>query len=125
MNGTPTPLAFFATAAKGTEGALRDELRELRLYHVRADRGGVHFEGRWEDAWHACLHSRIALRILAELARFDAPDGEALIADPQRTHWKDFKSALDGHGLLLADCITQTANKGKSSIEVAVIRKAG
>ncbi len=90
MNGTPTPLAFFATAAKGTEGALRDELRELRLYHVRADRGGVHFEGRWEDAWHACLHSRIALRILAELARFDAPDGEALYDGVRAVDWSPY-----------------------------------
>ena len=39
---------FFATAAKGTEGALRDELRELRLPRVRADRGGVHFGGELE-----------------------------------------------------------------------------
>ena len=34
-------MRFFATAAKGTEPALRDELRELRLPRVRADRGGV------------------------------------------------------------------------------------
>ena len=34
---------FFATAAKGCEGVLRDELRELGLPHVKADRGGVHF----------------------------------------------------------------------------------
>ncbi len=78
MNGPDRPVPFFATAARGTEGALRDELRELRLFHVRADRGGVHFEGRWEDGWYACLHSRIAVRILAELSRFDAPDGQAL-----------------------------------------------
>src|ERR671922_108311 len=36
---------FFATAARGTEPALRDELRELRFRGVRADRGGVHFAG--------------------------------------------------------------------------------
>ena len=40
----------FATAAKGTEGALRDELREHRFRGVRADRGGVHFAGSLEAA---------------------------------------------------------------------------
>ena len=36
------PPRFFATAAKGTEPLLRDELNELGLPRVRADRGGVH-----------------------------------------------------------------------------------
>ena len=35
----PGPLRFFATAAKGTEPALRDELRSMRFWHVRADQG--------------------------------------------------------------------------------------
>jgi putative N6-adenine-specific DNA methylase len=70
--------SYFATAAKGTEGALRDELRELRIPLVRADRGGVHFGGRFEDAMRACFESRIAMRILWRRGSFDAPDGEAL-----------------------------------------------
>lgn len=90
MTGVPVPRRFFATAAKGTEGALRDELRELRLYHVRADRGGVHFEGRWDDAWYACLQSRIALRILAELATFEAPDGATLYDGVRTVDWAPF-----------------------------------
>jgi putative N6-adenine-specific DNA methylase len=71
---------FFATAAKGTEPALRDELRELRVLGVRADRGGVHFEGGIADAARACLWSRIAVRVLLEVARFEAPDAAALYA---------------------------------------------
>jgi putative N6-adenine-specific DNA methylase len=78
---------FFATAAKGTEGALRDELRELRLPGVRADRGGVHFGGRFEDAWTACLHSRIAVRVMAEVAAFEAPDGQALYDGVRGVDW--------------------------------------
>ncbi len=71
---------YFATAAKGTEPALRDELRELRLDGVRADRGGVHFEGGIGDAARACMWSRVAVRVLLEVARFDAASGEALYA---------------------------------------------
>jgi putative N6-adenine-specific DNA methylase len=67
-------MLFFATAAKGTEPALRDELREHRFEGVRADRGGVHFEGTIEEAWRACLWSRIAIRVLSPLASFSAPD---------------------------------------------------
>ena len=69
---------YFATAAKGTEGALRDELRELGLRDIRADRGGVHFGGSLEEAMRACFESRIAMRILWRRGSFDAESGEAL-----------------------------------------------
>jgi putative N6-adenine-specific DNA methylase len=71
------PVNFFATAAKGTEPALRDELRELRFRGVRADRGGVHFEGDAYEGYRACLWSRIAVRLLTPLASFDAPHERA------------------------------------------------
>jgi putative N6-adenine-specific DNA methylase len=78
---------FFATAAKGTEPALRDELRELRLPRVRADRGGVHFEGQMIDAARACLESRVAVRVLLEVATFDAPDAAALYEQARAVDW--------------------------------------
>jgi len=90
MEGMPPPLPFFATAAKGTEGALRDELRELRIPGVRADRGGVHFAGDWPDAWRVCLHSRIALRVLAQVSRFPAPDEKALYGGVRSVDWRPF-----------------------------------
>jgi putative N6-adenine-specific DNA methylase len=71
-------MKFFATAAKGTEPALRDELRELRFRGVRADRGGVHFEGDEAEGYRACLWLRVALRVLAPLATFEAPNEDAL-----------------------------------------------
>jgi putative N6-adenine-specific DNA methylase len=86
-------LRFFATAAKGTEPALRDELRELRLRHVRADRGGVHFEGELPDAARACLWSRVALRVLLEVATFDAPDERALYAGAREVDWSAWMTA--------------------------------
>lgn len=51
---------------------MRDELRELRFSGVRADRGGVHFEGTLREGYRACLWSRIAMRVLMPLATFDA-----------------------------------------------------
>lgn len=70
-------MKFFVSAAKGTEPALRDELRELGLRAVRADRGGVHVDGSWSDGPRICLHSRIASRVLTPLSTFDAPDERA------------------------------------------------
>src|SRR5580698_10276952 len=78
---------FFATAAKGTEPALRDELRELRLPAVRADRGGVHFEGDLGHAARACVWSRVAARILLEVTRFEARAGEAQYAGVHQVDW--------------------------------------
>jgi 23S rRNA G2445 N2-methylase RlmL len=81
---------FFATAAKGTEPALRDELRELRFRGVRADRGGVHFTGEIEDGWRACLELRTAVRVLLFLAEFEAPSGDALYQGVRSIDWAPY-----------------------------------
>lgn len=81
---------FFATAAKGTEGALRDELRELGFRKVRADRGGVHFEGPFADGMRACLELRIAIRVLMLLAERDVPSEGALYDAVASVDWSPF-----------------------------------
>ena len=86
-------MRLFATAAKGTEPALRDELRELRLRGVRADRGGVHFEGDRIDAVRACLWSRVAARVLLEVASFEAGDAAALYEGVRAVDWTEWMTA--------------------------------
>jgi putative N6-adenine-specific DNA methylase len=81
---------FFATAAKGTEGALRRELTGLHLTGVRGDRGGVFFEGELEAGMRACLHARTAMRVLLELARFPAPSAEALYEGARAIPWPEW-----------------------------------
>lgn len=81
------PPRFFATAAKGTEPLLRDELVELGLPRVRADRGGVHFGATLRDAYRACLWSRIAQRVLEPLSEFACPDEDALYAGVRSIDW--------------------------------------
>jgi putative N6-adenine-specific DNA methylase len=83
-------MSFFATAAKGTEPALRDELRELGFQGVRAQRGGVLFEGGLDEGARACLWSRVAVRILAPLAEFAAPDGTALYQGVYGIDWSRY-----------------------------------
>ena len=84
---------FFATAAKGTEGALRDELRELRMPKVRAQRGGVGFAGGAEHAMRACLRSRTALRVLEHVASFGAEDADSLYAGTAEVDWQNWIDA--------------------------------
>lgn len=79
--------AFFATAAKGTEPPLRDELRELGFIKVRADRGGVHFRGSLVDGMRACLELRCAQRVLVEVARFESPSEDALYDGVRALDW--------------------------------------
>lgn len=79
---------FFATAAKGTEPLLRDELTELGLPRVRADRGGVHFGAEPEHAHRACLWSRIALRVLEPVAEFACPNEDALYDGVKAVAWQ-------------------------------------
>ncbi len=82
-------MRFFATAAKGTEPALRDELRELRFPKVRANRGGVHFEGDFLEGFRACLTSRVALRVLTPVAEFACADEDALYEGVRSFDWSE------------------------------------
>jgi putative N6-adenine-specific DNA methylase len=85
---------LFATAARGTEVALRDELKELRFFQPKADRGGARFRGKLEHAFLACLESRIAMRILIPLTTFEAYD--------ERSYYDGFRS-IDWSSLFGAD----------------------
>jgi len=78
---------YFATAPRGTENALADELRELNLPEVDERLGGVAFGARLEDAYRACLWSRVASRVLLPLATFDAADAGALYAGVRAIDW--------------------------------------
>lgn len=85
-------LAFFVTAAKGTEVCVRDELRELRFPKIRADRGGVHFHGPLSEGMRACLWSRSGLRVLLKLGEFETPTGGALYDAVRTIDWAPFVS---------------------------------
>jgi putative N6-adenine-specific DNA methylase len=94
----PAPRArFFATAAKGTEPLLAEELEELGLPAVQAARGGVHFGLEPKDAYRACLWSRIALRVHEPLASFACRDGDELYAGVKAIDWSPY---LDGQRTL-------------------------
>jgi 23S rRNA G2445 N2-methylase RlmL len=81
---------FFVTCAKGTEGALRRELVEMRIHGPKGATGGVSFAGSFMDGMKVCLHSRVAMRVLLEVAAFEARDAESLYAATRAVDWTDF-----------------------------------
>lgn len=85
-------MKFFATAAKGTEHALREELDELKLDRLRVQPGGVSFSGRWEDAWRACIGSRIAMRVLYPLSEFPCASERELYDGVREVEWEEHVS---------------------------------
>ncbi|MFT3914050.1 MAG: THUMP domain-containing protein [Anaeromyxobacteraceae bacterium] len=86
-------MRFFATCARGTEGALKKELSGLKLHAVRGERGGVSFEGKLEAGMRVCLHTRTAMRVLLELARFPAADADGLYAGARAIDWEPWLTA--------------------------------
>lgn len=94
---------FFATAPKGMESLLAEELRGLGAASVKETRAGAAFEGDLATAYRACLWSRLANRILLPLAKFNAPTPEALYAGVRTIHWDEH---LDVNGSLAIDFAT-------------------
>ncbi len=80
-------LTCYASAALGLSGLVADELRDLGASGVRVQAAGVAFRGSLRTAYRACLESRCASRILLQLARFPAPDANALYAGVRRLEW--------------------------------------
>lgn len=111
-------MRFFATCARGTEGALRRELAALRLPAVRGDRGGVAFEGRMEHGLEACLWSRTAMRVLLELGRFPAADAAGLYAGARALPWADWLSARSTLAVEASVASTAITHSGFAALKV-------
>lgn len=91
---------FFVTCARGTEGALRKELVAQRIGSPKGDTGGVWFEGPLSMAMGVCLHSRVAVRVLAQLTTFEANDADSLyrgVRTVDWTRWLTLRSTLAVH----------------------------
>jgi len=92
---------FFVTCARGTEGALRREIAAMRIAGAKGDFGGVWFEGPIEMGMRVCLRARVAVRVLMQLATFEANDAATLYDGARAVAWRDWltaKSTLSVHG---------------------------
>ena len=88
-------LTYFATCARGIEPLLAEELRALGASDVREARAGIAFTGALEAGYRACLWSRLASRVLLQLASFPAATAEDLYAGAGAIPWEEHLSATD------------------------------
>ena len=80
-------LPLLATAPRGSSDLLAGELAALGAGDIRERSGLVSFTGTLETAYRACLESRLANRVLLEIARFEAADTEAFYRSARTVHW--------------------------------------
>jgi 23S rRNA (guanine2445-N2)-methyltransferase / 23S rRNA (guanine2069-N7)-methyltransferase len=78
---------FFATASRGTEDVLADELEQFGISPVQSTRGGVAFGAGRVDGYRACLWSRVASRVLMPLTSFEAVEPDQLYAGVHAVDW--------------------------------------
>jgi len=80
-------MEFFATAGKGVEGVVADELRRLGIMGVTVEKGGVRFKGEMPDCWRANLWLRAANRVLLPLAVFPCATPQELYDGVRTIPW--------------------------------------
>ncbi|MEZ4484815.1 MAG: bifunctional 23S rRNA (guanine(2069)-N(7))-methyltransferase RlmK/23S rRNA (guanine(2445)-N(2))-methyltransferase RlmL [Syntrophotaleaceae bacterium] len=96
-----TQYELFAPAPKGLEPLLAEELRALGALDVSETRAGVAFSGDLRLAYRVCLWSRLASRVLLNVARFAASTPEELYAAALLHPWEEHLAAA---GTLAVSC---------------------
>ena len=88
-----TPHYFFAPCPKGLAGVLAEELAALGAERAEVSEAGVAFRGAFDLVYAANLHSRIASRILWQVARFPYANEIDIYERAKDVRWQDFFSA--------------------------------
>ncbi|WP_276808155.1 THUMP domain-containing protein [Castellaniella defragrans] len=78
----------FAPCPHGLEEALALELQALGYEAVRAGRAGCHFQADWSGVLRANLYSRLATRILVQVAHAEVRDEDDILALARDTEWE-------------------------------------
>jgi putative N6-adenine-specific DNA methylase len=81
------PQDYYATCPFGLSGVLAEELRTLGAGDVRAEDAGVAFTGEPPVCWRINLESRIATRILWQVARFAYTSEDSLYHQAKAVVW--------------------------------------
>jgi putative N6-adenine-specific DNA methylase len=83
-------LPLYATASRGTESVLAQELESLGAKRIRQDRGGVRFFAALDEIARVLVHSRIAMRVLYPLRQFEAHGPEGLYDAARSVAWEEW-----------------------------------
>lgn len=93
---TPRPLSprrketfkVFAPCPHGLEDALHAELDALGYEALRKGRAGCHFKADWDGVLKANLYSRLATRVLVQLAHAPVRHEDDILALARDTEWE-------------------------------------
>jgi 23S rRNA (guanine2445-N2)-methyltransferase / 23S rRNA (guanine2069-N7)-methyltransferase len=96
-------MQFFATCPLGFGDLLEAEIVAAGGRVTTRAVAGAGFEGDLACGYRLCLWSRIANRVLAVLAEFDAPDGDALYDGCRAVDWCEH---VDADGSIAVDFTT-------------------
>jgi putative N6-adenine-specific DNA methylase len=80
--------AVFAPCPHGLEEALSLELEALGYDGIRTGRAGCHFQSDWTGILRANLYSRLATRILVQVAQADVHTEDDILALARDTPWE-------------------------------------
>jgi 23S rRNA (guanine2445-N2)-methyltransferase / 23S rRNA (guanine2069-N7)-methyltransferase len=83
-----TRLRFFAACPLNVADMLSAELREVGVNVVREHPAGVSFDGPLASAYRACLHSRIASRVLLTIGDLNASDPDVMYRGLLELPWE-------------------------------------
>jgi putative N6-adenine-specific DNA methylase len=83
-------MKFFVTSAKGLEELVAAELTALGISDSRTERGGVSFNGSFEEGCKACLWLRTASRVLLVLAEFPVSTPQELYDGARSIEWHQY-----------------------------------
>ncbi len=95
--------ACFAVAAFGLEGVVAAELRRLKMSEVRAENGGVRFEGTAEDIFLCNLRLRTCDRIYLMMAEGETASFEDLYQMVSSVPWERLCKGTEKY-LVTAQC---------------------
>ena len=79
---------YYAVCPFGLETLLADELQRVGAERLEPGKGGVGFTGGHETAMAACLHSRLASRVLMRVAEAEYWDSRDIYDLARRTDRK-------------------------------------
>ncbi|MBV2182785.1 MAG: methyltransferase [Castellaniella sp.] len=78
----------FAPCPHGLEEALALELQALGYGGVRSGRAGCHFQADWQGVLRANLYSRLATRVLVQVAQADIHTEDDILELARQTEWE-------------------------------------
>ena len=98
MNGAA--LRFMATAPSGLADLAAREIRALGIAELSERTTGVRFAGELHHGYSVCLWSRVASRVLLEIADFQAADTDSFYAHARAIDWR---AHIDPAGTMACD----------------------